>query len=76
MKTLILASAIFFLSSCATTKYVSIPIPLPEQPSYVKVSATELSCLTDATYVRLALSITQRNEHITTLENIIKGTHQ
>lgn len=74
MKTSILILATF-LASCGSTKFITVPLVLPPQPEYVKVSGDELQCLSEDAYIRLAKSVKQRNAHIETLEDIIRSTH-
>jgi len=61
VKRLILISAIFFLSACTTTQYVTVPLDVPVRPTYATVTSDELMCMTTDAYTRLAISIKQRN---------------
>lgn len=76
MKILIALVAIFLSSCAAKTVYVTTPLPIPPEPDYVKVYGEDLMCLTEDAYMRLAITVTQRNEYIQTLIKVIRATHE
>jgi len=72
MKKLTLLSALI-LSSCSTV--VPVRLQVPPEPIYPKIQPTELQCLTDSAYSRLAKRDKMKTAHIKTLEKIIRSTH-
>lgn len=62
------------LSACG-----SIPsqpyLVIPAHPTYPTIAAYELECLSEGTMERLVARDVMKTERITTLENIIRTTH-
>lgn len=70
MRKLTLLAATIFLSSCS----FAVKLPLPPQPDYPTVTASELQCLSDTAYESLVRRDKLKSAHIERLENIIKST--
>jgi hypothetical protein len=72
---LILTSAIILISSCAANT-IPVPVKLDLPPALVlpKV-AGPLDCLSSDVYETLVIRDRMQTERITTLESIIKSTH-
>ena len=76
MKNVILIASAIFLASCATQPvYVTVPLDLPPELEVPKVAAEELECLSQPAYDNLETVILLYRQRITTLEDIIKSTH-
>jgi len=80
MKSNVLAGVIAItLSSCSLlptrSVYVSVPLPLPPEPEWIKVTAEELICLDQDVYEKLLRRDLQRNGFESRLMAIIKSTH-
>lgn len=74
MKHIIPLVSAIILSSCAGTPG-KVTLPLPPEPTYPRIKASELECLSDATYEKLMVRDVMKTERIETLRNIIKSTH-
>ena len=66
----LLSVVILTISSCATEKYVPIPLQLPPTTTE-RPSETSLECLSDETYT----IIVKAYKRIETLEALIRTTH-
>jgi len=73
MKKLTLLSAIILVSAC-TTVPVKVALKTPPPLILPKMSATELSCMSDDVYTRLVRRDTMQAERIKTLRAIIETT--
>ena len=69
-----LLTAITLLSSCKTI-YVHIPLPLPDRPVLPTISGAALQCVPDDDFSSLVLRDRLLQNHVTRLEEIIRGTH-
>ena len=74
LRILILLTATIFLSSCIT-RYVNVPLPLPERPVLPLIESSHLQCIDDSTFSSLVLRDRLLQNHVTRLESIIKQTH-
>lgn len=66
---------ILSLSACCATPEQA-RLQLPPSVNYPTISQPELQCLSGDAYRRLVVRDRLKTERITTLENIIKATHQ
>lgn len=69
---LLVGIALLALSGCATrTVYVYPEIQIPAEPTLPKVQASELACLSDETYIAIAVRDQQRKAYADELRAII-----
>lgn len=68
---------VLLLTGCATEviRYSSVPLPLSSRPELPVVSRSELQCLPDDVYSRLAYRELLLKRHIEVTEGVIKSTH-
>ena len=77
MKKSILLIAIILVSACAVkTIPVKVVLQSPAPLELPRMSATELSCLSDDVYTRLVTRDTMQSERIKTLRGIIESTQK
>lgn len=74
LKTIILLIAPLFLISCGNIP-TKAKLELPPEITYPKVSASEVSCLSDDVFNRIKMRDKLKSARIDTLKNIIKSTH-
>jgi hypothetical protein len=73
---LVVVTAII-LSSCSLlpARQVSVPLPIPVEPSWIKITTEELNCLTQEVYEKLLRRDLQHNGFEARLLAILKSTH-
>jgi hypothetical protein len=67
------------IQGCTTTQPVQFmqqALPLPTRPVLPHITSTELTCLSDAAYERLATRNRLQRQYAEELEVIIKSTHR
>lgn len=68
---------VLLLTGCATevVRYASVPLPLPAKPELPVVSRTELQCLPEDVYSRLAYRELLIRKHVEVQAAVICSTH-
>jgi hypothetical protein len=72
-KKLLLIVTILVISGCAT-QYVSAPLPLPPKPDLPALTDSELACLSNAVYHRVAKRDLAHKHYQQRLEAVIRST--
>ena len=81
MKSIVLSAVIVItLSSCylfpTRSVYVSVPLPIPVEPQWVKIDAKNLECLANDTYERILTRDLQHVGYESRLNAILRSTHE
>ena len=64
------------LTACSTTPhYTPVELPLPEKPPLPTINASEIACLSDATWRKLVIRYVTLENYIEDLRAIITATH-
>lgn len=64
------------LTACSTTpRYQPVELPLPVKPPLPTVTASEIACLSDATWRKLVIRYVTLENYIEDLRAIIAATH-
>jgi len=69
---LILALITIYISSCATTEYITPKIKVNDPPIYPTVKAAEYQCMDQGAKKRLQMLLLLKNERIEHLETQLK----
>lgn len=64
------------LAACSTTtRYRPVELPLPAKPPLPTIPASEVACLSDATWRKLVIRYVTLENYIEDLRAIIEATH-
>jgi len=74
MKLALLSGVILVCTSACNPAYISVPLPLPQKPDMPSYTDTDLACLPDAVYYRVAWRDLAHKHYEKRLEAVIKST--